>query len=370
MRVILSGGGTGGHIYPALAIADKIKDEQKSAEILYIGTKLGPESDIVPKRGYEFKTVEAKFLQRKISFENIKTIFTSFKGVIQSVKIIKNFKPDIVIGTGGYVCGPVVLAAAMMKIPTLIHEQNAFPGITGKLLSRFVDKIAIGFEEARERFKYKEKIVYVGNPVRKEIVDAKKEKSRASMKIEDNQVFIYSFGGSGGQKSLNDSIIDVIDFYKNRDDVNILHVTGKRLKDDFQKCLEEKNIEIPTNVTITDYYHEAPIALSASDLIIGSAGAITIAEITKLGVASILIPKAYTAENHQEYNARALEKNGAAIVITEKELKEDTLLLAIQDLINNSDKLKDMAVNSKNMGMTNSEEEIFKLIVRMLENLK
>jgi len=367
MKVLITGGGTGGHINPALAIAQKIKASDKNNQILYVGTKDGMESDLVPKQGFDFRTVEAKFLQRKISIDNIKTLAISIKGVAQSMKIISEFKPDIVIGTGGYVCGPVVLAAALKKVPTIIHEQNVFPGITNKLLSKVVDKIAISFEEATKYFKYKNKLVLVGNPVRKEVIEANRMQSRKKYNLKNDDIFIYSFGGSGGQKSLNDSIINVIKEIKNRDKIKLLHVTGKRLKDNFQESLQKENIKIPSNVTIVDYMYDAPSALSASDLVIGSAGAITIAEITKIGVPSILIPKTYTAENHQEYNARALEKMGAAVVILESELKDNKLLSTIDKIINNSSELSAMSLNSKKLGELNAEEEIYKLILELVE---
>ncbi len=367
MKVLITGGGTGGHINPALAIAQKIKASDKNNQILYVGTKDGMESDLVPKQGFDFRTVEAKFLQRKISIDNIKTLAISIKGVAQSMKIISEFEPDIVIGTGGYVCGPVVLAAALKKVPTIIHEQNVFPGITNKLLSKVVDKIAISFEEATKYFKYKDKLVLVGNPVRKEVIEANRMQSRKKYNLKNDDIFIYSFGGSGGQKSLNDSIINVIKEIKNRDKIKLLHVTGKRLKDNFQESLQKENIKIPSNVTIVDYMYDAPSALSASDLVIGSAGAITIAEITKIGVPSILIPKTYTAENHQEYNARALEKMGAAVVILESELKDNKLLSTIDKIINNSSELSAMSLNSKKLGELNAEEEIYKLILELVE---
>ncbi len=365
MRVLISGGGTGGHIYPALAIAQKIKQVNNNNEILYVGTKDGMESDLVPKQGFAFKTVEAKFLQRKISLENMKTVAVTIKGVLQSMAIIKEFKPDVVVGTGGYVCGPVVLAAALKGVPTMLHEQNVFPGITNKLLSRFVDKIAISFEEASKYFKYKDKLVLVGNPVRKEVKEANRLESRKKFNLKNDDIFIYSFGGSGGQKSLNDAIIELIKSIKNKDKIKLLHVTGKRLKEDFDECLKANNIDIPANVKIVDYMYESPAALSASDLVIGSAGAITIAEITKIGVPSILIPKAYTAENHQEYNARALEKKGAAIVILESELKEKTLVSTIDKIISNSNELPAMALNSKKLGELNADEELYKLVFEL-----
>lgn len=361
MRVLITGGGTGGHINPALAIAQKVKTADDSNEVLYVGTKSGLESELVPKEGFQFRWVTAKYLRRKISFENIKTIFASFKGVIESAKIIDQFKPDIVVGTGGYVCGPVVLAAALKKIPTMIHEQNVFPGITNKMLARVVDKIGISFTEAEKYFpnKLRHKLVFVGNPVRKEILNADRKESRTLYKLKKDDIFIYSFGGSGGQVSLNEAVLDVIKKYSGSNRVKILHVTGKRLYDKFNELLKQKKIKIEDNIEIKDYMYDAPSALAAADIVIGSSGAITIAEITAVGVPSILIPKTYTAENHQEYNAKALEREGAAKVILEKDLCGNKLIAAIEDIINDKNMLKTMALNSKKLGSSDVEDKIY-----------
>lgn len=370
MRVLITGGGTGGHINPALAIAQKVRLADPSNEILYVGTKNGMESELVPKEGFEFKYVTAKYLRRSISIENIKTMLASFKGVIEATKIIKDFKPDIVVGTGGYVCGPVVLAASLKKIPTMIHEQNVFPGITNKLLSKVVDVIIISFKDAENYFPHKaeNKLVLVGNPVRKDILTADRRKSRANFKLNSDDIFIYSFGGSGGQISLNEAILETIEKYNGNKNIKILHVTGKK---HYAKFMEElnKQTEIKNNIEIRDYMYDAATALSASDIVIGSAGAITIAEITAVGVPSILIPKTYTAENHQEYNARALEKEGAAKVILEKDLNGSALINAIEEIIEDKKVLRTMSLNSKRMGSTDVEGKIYDAMVKLI-NLK
>ncbi len=371
MRVLITGGGTGGHINPALAIAQKVKSMDKSNEILYVGTKNGLESELVPKEGFEFKWVTAKYLRRKISLENIKTVFASLKGVMEASKIIKEFKPDIVVGTGGYVCGPVVLAAYLKKVPTMIHEQNVFPGITNKMLSKIVDKILISFKEAEKYFSKEviNKLVLVGNPVRKDVITTDRKSSRMYYKLGSNDVFIYSFGGSGGQLSLNDAIIDVIKKYNNKKNIKILHVTGKRLYEDFNEKIKQENIILGSNIEIKDYMYEAPKALSASDIVIGSSGAITIAEITAVGAPSILIPKSFTAENHQEYNARALEKEGAAKVILENDLNGQILISSIEEIIENKNTLTAMALVSKKLGNLDVEEKIYDAMENLI-NLK
>jgi UDP-N-acetylglucosamine--N-acetylmuramyl-(pentapeptide) pyrophosphoryl-undecaprenol N-acetylglucosamine transferase len=370
MRVLITGGGTGGHINPALAIAQKVKSKEDSNVVLYVGTKTGMESELVPKEGFEFKSVTAKFLRRKISLENIKTLFASAKGVIEANKIIKEFKPDIVVGTGGYVCGPVVLAASLKKIPTMIHEQNVFPGVTNKLLAKVVDLIGISFNEARKYFpeNIRHKLIMVGNPVRKDILVADRRKSRKFYNLKSDDILIYSFGGSGGQVSLNNAMLEVIKRYSGKINIKIIHVTGKRLYDSFNEELKQRNLDIKNNIEIKDYMYDAPTALSASDIVIGSAGAITIAEITAVGVPSILIPKTYTAENHQEYNARALEKKGAAKVILEKNLDGITLINSIEEIIENKNTLNTMALNSKKLGNTNVEDKIYEAMQNLVNS--
>ncbi|MEL7647788.1 MAG: undecaprenyldiphospho-muramoylpentapeptide beta-N-acetylglucosaminyltransferase [Sedimentibacter sp.] len=368
MKVLITGGGTGGHINPALAIAQKVKAQDPSNEILYVGTKNGMESELVPKAGFDFKYVTAKYLRRSLSPENIKTLLASAKGVMESLKIIKDFKPDIVVGTGGYVCGPVVLAASLRKVPTMIHEQNVFPGITNKLLSKVVDVIGISFADAEKYFpeEARKKLVLVGNPVRKDILTTDRKRSRANFKLNSDDIFIYSFGGSGGQISLNESITEAIAHYNGKKNIRILHITGKKHYEKFMAELD-KRVKIENNIEVRDYMYEAAAALSASDIVIGSAGAITIAEITAIGVPSILIPKTYTAENHQEYNARALEKEGAAKVILEKDLDGQTLVKAIDEIIDNKNVLKAMSFNSKRMGNTDVENKIYETMVNIIK---
>lgn len=371
MRVLITGGGTGGHINPALAIAQKVRNENPANEILYVGTKEGLESELVPKAGFDFKYVTAKYLRRKISFENVKTLFASLKGVIEASRIINEFKPDIVVGTGGYVCGPVVLAASLKKIPTMIHEQNVFPGITNKMLSKAVDVIGISFAEAERYFpeEARKKLVLVGNPVRKDILTADRRKSRTKLNLRPDVTLIYSFGGSGGQLSLNEAIINVIKKYNGQRNIKIIHVTGKKLYESFLEEIKKEKIILESNIEIADYMYDAATVLAASDIVIGSAGAITIAEITVIGVPSILIPKTYTAENHQEYNARALEKEGAARVILERDLDGNALIKEIEEIIDNKNVLKTMSLNSKRMGNTDVENKIFESMVNLI-NIK
>ncbi len=367
MRVLITGGGTGGHINPALAIAQKIISEDSANQVLYVGTRDGLERELASKAGFDYRYVTAKYLKRKISFENVKTLFASIKGVAQASRIISEFKPDIVVGTGGYVCGPVVLAGSIKKVPTMILEQNVFPGVTNKMLSKFVDVIGISFAEAEKYFpeEARKKLVLVGNPVRKDILTADRKKSRTELNLRPDVICVYSFGGSGGQVSLNEAIVDVIKKYNGQKNIKIIHVTGKKLYQSFMDEINEQNIHLENNIDIVEYMYDAAIVLSASDIVIGSAGAITIAEITALGVPAILIPKTYTAENHQEYNARALEKKGAARVILEKDLDGKKLIKEIEEIIENKNLLKTMSTNSKKMGNADVENKIYDSMLKL-----
>lgn len=361
MRYLISGGGTGGHIYPALAIAWEIKRRNKDAEILYVGTEKGLESELVPKEGFEFKTIRVQGLPRKISFQTLKAIKELLLGINDAKRIIRDFKPDVVIGTGGYVSAPVLYAASKKGIPSLIHEQNAFPGITNKLLSKYVNRVMVTFEESKKYFKYPEKIVLTGNPIRRSILEVDRRKAYFDLKISKDKPFLLSFGGSGGQKSLNDAMLYVIEKNVNKD-IQILHVTGNRFYDSFMEELKSKNISLRDNIKVVAYMYDMPSALSIANLVVTSAGAITLAEISALGIPSILIPKAYTAENHQEYNARAFEEKGASHLILEKDLTGEKLNEAIDNIIYDAEKLNNMSRNSKALGNINATERIVDII--------
>lgn len=367
MKYLITGGGTGGHIYPALAIANEIKDKDKNAEILYVGTEKGLEAELVPKEGIDFRTIRVKGMPRKINKESAIAIKELFHGINDSRKIIKEFKPDMVIGTGGYVCGPVVYMAKKKKIPALIHEQNAFPGITNKILSRYVDKVAVTFDESKKYFKYPERVINTGNPIRKEIFQINKEEAFKMLGMDEGKPFILSFGGSGGQKKLNDGIFDLIKESSKNNDIQIIHVTGKRLYDDFMEKLKSHNISLGNGIRVLPYLYEMPEAINIATIVVTSAGAITLAELSAIGVPSILIPKAYTAENHQEFNARAFEEKGASLVILEKKLEDNKLKDTVYNLLKNKNKLDDMAKSSKEIGRRDAAQKIVEQIDILLK---
>ncbi len=363
MKIIITGGGTGGHIIPALAILDIIKDKYKNVSIIYLGSKNSLEEELAIKEGYIFKDVKTGYIDRKIlSMHNIKSIFNNIIGVLQSLNIIRKFLPDLIIGTGGYVSGPVVFAGKLLRKKIIIHEQNAYPGITNKISGRFSDKIMISFNEASKYFKDKSKIVFTGNPIRKEIINIDYNESRNYFNLKKDDFFVYSFGGSGGQRTINEAIMNSLEILKNKKNLRWLHVTGKNHYETFIKNTEENGIKIPRNVEIVEYMYEAPKALMASDLVIGSAGAISIAEIVYLGKPSILIPKKYTAENHQFYNAKEIEDKGAGKVILEDELNSQTLLDNVFDIMDNEKRKLKMSENSMKLFNYDFEYNIIRVI--------
>lgn len=362
MKYLITGGGTGGHIYPALAIANEIKNKDKHAKILYVGTEKGLESELVPKEGFQFRTIRVKGMPRKINKESFIALKELFHGINDAKKIINEFKPDVVIGTGGYVCGPVVYIAKKKKIPAMIHEQNAFPGITNKILSRYVDKVAVTFDEAKKYFKYPDRVINTGNPIRKEILNINKEEAYKALNIDKSIPFILSFGGSGGQKTLNDGMYSLIKEAVDKKDIQIIHVTGKRFYDEFIDRLKRDNIKLNNNIKIFPYFYQIPEAINIASLVVTSSGAITLAEISAVGVPSVLIPKSYTAENHQEFNARAFENKGASILVLEKDIRENILNDIIYDLIKDKNRLEEMAKNSKKLGKIDASEKIFEII--------
>lgn len=363
MKVLLSGGGTGGHVYPAIAIANKIKEENPDAEILFVGTEKGIESEIVPKYGYELKTVTVQGFKRKIDLDNVKRVVKLFKGLEQSRKVVKKFKPDIVIGTGGYVSGPVLFNAAMSKVPTVVHEQNSFPGVTNKILAKMVTTVLTSFEDSHQRFPEgtRDKLVLTGNPVRKEILVARKSIARRNLGISEDKKMVLCYGGSGGSEEINEAMLLVI---KNmvREDVAFIFATGKLYYNDFIKALGD--IPLKPYQRVMPYLDNMADGLAASDIVIGSAGAISLAEITALGKPSIIIPKAYTAENHQEYNAKSIESQGAGIAILEKDLTPERLNEVVFKLLGDKELLMDMANASKSIGKPQAIDLIYDEIMK------
>jgi len=369
MRIIMSGGGTGGHIYPAITIIRALQKEVSDCQVLFIGTQQGLESDIIPKEGFDFRTIDVRGFERRLSVSNVQTIIKTIGSVWNSRKIIGEFKPDLVIGTGGYVCGPVLLAASMMGIPTMIQEQNVIPGITNKILARFVDKIAVGYDAAATYFSNKNKIFVSGNPIRPEVLSATREEGIRALGLDPTKTTILISGGSRGARSINQAMVQVHQQFAGRREIQLLHVTGQSEYNGIVGNLKQCGIDTTQvgNIIIKPYLYNMPQALAVADIAIFRAGAIGLAELTARGIPSILIPYPYAAENHQEFNARVMEKQGAAVVIPDAELNGTKLIAVINELVNNPQKLNEMANASKKMGCPTAAERIAKMALTMMK---
>lgn len=358
MKVIISAGGTGGHIYPALAIANKIKQKDKNAEILYIGTSNRMEKDIVPKAGFEFIGIKIEGLRRSLSPKNIKSAYLFLTGIHKCKKIIKKFKPDVVIGVGGYVSAPVVYAAHKLGIKCCIHEQNSSFGITNKFASKYADKVFVSFESLEKKMNDR-KFVYTGNPCSENAikVDAAKKENFG---LTPSKKLVLIVMGSLGSKTINEKMKSMLTLFNNKD-YEVMFVTGKNYFDEYKDNKYTKNIKI------VPYIDNMVSLLKKTDCLVSRAGASTLSEISSLNVPSILIPSPYVTENHQYKNAMDLVDKEAAMILEEKDLEGDTLLRMIEKILNDkvfSNKIKG---NLKNFEVKNSASRIYDEIVKLVE---
>lgn len=346
MRVIMTCGGTGGHIYPGIAIADEIKRRRPDAKILFVGSEIGMERDIVPQNGYDIELIQADGFNREHLLKNIDVIKKLIRGSRKSHEILKSFRPDVVIGTGGYASAPIMKAAQKKHIPTYVHEQNAIPGMANKILEKKVEKLFLGFEEASKHFKYPEKHVVAGNPVRREFMDTDKGKARAELGFKPSDFILLAFGGSQGAGRVNKAMMRVIETFNGVKDFKICLATGSYYYDAINRELEDKGIDVGENVRIMEYISEMAKYLSACDIVISRSGALSVAETTVCGKPAIFIPSPMVTGNHQFYNAKAVADKGGAIIVEEKDLDNDELVSAVLKLKNNAEVLKQMAVKS------------------------
>lgn len=359
MRVIMTGGGTGGHVYPAIAIADRIMMRTNNSKILFIGTEKGLEKELVPKHGYPIEFIEVSGINRKRILENVKVAKQYARAKRKARKIITEFKPDLVIGTGGYVAGPVVKVASELGVKTVIHEQNAAPGLTNRMLEPKVDKVFLGFAEASKHFKNPKKHILSGNPVRNEFFGIDRAKKREALGIGEDQFAVLTFGGSRGAGRINKAMIEVIKHFGGNDDYQIFFATGQYYYKPILKELEERGIEVADNIHIIEYIDHMEDYLPAADLAIARSGALTVAEITVCGVASVLIPSPNVTGDHQTFNAKAIADKGGAILLPEKELSGDKLCNTIEELKNNEEKVDKMAAIAKKNAPLDASDIIY-----------
>ena len=367
MRVLISGGGTGGHVNPAIAIANYLREKNKNIQVAFAGTEKGLENQVVPKEGYKLYYLKVRGFKRKISvaniFMNIDAAVKAFTSQIAAKKIIKDFKPDIVIGTGGYVSWPVLSVAAKQKIPTAIHEQNALPGVTTKMLAKVVDKVMISFDESKKYFKEQDKLIYTGNPVRQKFfeVDCKQAKKELS----PGKLMIFSVGGSMGAEKINEVVTDLMDRYSKNKNMTHYHVTGPREYKKYNKIFKDKGLNVYNNLFLSEYLFDIYKYYAAADIIICRSGALTLTELAVIKKAAILIPSPYVAENHQYKNAEVLEKHGAAVIIEEKDLTVEKLTEKIEELISDPFKLSNMAQNINKFATYDTLDKIYDIVMNL-----
>lgn len=363
MRIVFATGGTGGHINPALAVAGELRRRRPDAQILFIGTPDHMESRLVPQAGFDFKTIEIEGFQRKPTIQNlvknIKDVELLLKSTGAAKAILREFAPDVAVGFGGYVSGPVIRTAGKMGIKTAIHEQNAYPGVTNKALAKTADKVMLTVEAAKAHLNCKNEPVVTGLPVRHEIIEADRAFARAELGVPEGACMILSMGGSLGAKAVNEAVCALISSrYTNRN-LFFMHATGKYGKW-VPDTLRENGVDIDAckNVVIREYIDNMDVCLAAADLVIGRAGASSLSEIEATGKASILIPSPNVAENHQYYNAMALVERDAAKILEEKDLTPDALTAMVDELVADPASLTRIGQNAKKMAITDSAERI------------
>ena len=371
MRVIVAAAGTGGHINPGIAIANKIKEKDPDSEIIFIGTNRGIENDLVPRAGYGLKTIEAYGFKKELSINNLKQIWQTFRSKNEAEKIIDEFKPDVVIGTGGYICVPVMRAAIAKKIPIVLHESNAYPGKALKMFAKNADLVLVGFEDTKSKLKEAKNIVASGTPTKitkQKYSSEEKKLILEKLGIRNELPIVLIFGGSQGAQAINEAMIDIVENYKN-DKYQIIWATGPKQYDVVKEQFEAKNISVNRleTIKIVPYIYNMEELLNISDLVVCRSGAMTITEISIVGKPAIFIPLPSRSANRQEDNARVLQRIGAAYVILNKDLNGKVLSEQIEDIIFDDDELREMGRFANTIEIKNVEEKIYEEIKKIIK---
>ena len=358
-RFIISGGGTGGHIYPAVAIANELKSRFPEAEFLFVGAKDKMEMQKVPHAGYTIKGLWISGIQRKLTLDNAMFPLKLASSMWNSFKIIKSFKPDLVIGTGGFASGAVLKAASMLNIPTVIQEQNSYPGITNKLLAKRANKICVAYENL-ERFFPKDKMILTGNPVRQDLIEAAdKSEAIAYFNLDANKKTLLVLGGSFGARRINQLIEKELDFLLSQN-IQIIWQCGKLYLNDYSKYNEKENVQVVAFIDRMD------LVYAAADVVISRSGASSVSELCIVGKPTIFIPSPNVAEDHQTKNAKAISDKNGAILIKESEL-ETQFETIFSDLISNESKKSELSQNIKKLAKPNATKDIVEEIIKLIK---
>lgn len=371
MRVIVSAAGTGGHINPGIAIANKIMEKEPDSEIVFFGTDRGMENDLVPRAGYKLEHIEAYGIQPKVSLTNIKQIIKTMQSSKVVKKFIDDFKPDIVIGTGGYICGPVFAAANSRKIPTVLHESNAFPGRAVRMFAKKADKIFVGFEEAKNRLPNSDKVIFTGTPTKIKKIENSQELRKNIVKelgLIDNLPIVLIFGGSQGAQRINEAVSDII-INKMNEKYQLIWATGPKQFDIVKEKLKNNNIDINDveNAKVLPYIYNMEELINICDLVCCRSGAMTITEMAIVEKPAIFIPLPSMGANRQEDNARVMEKVGAAKIILNSDIEKDILNDYIKDMIKDINELKNMGRKAGSLATHDVEDKIYKEIKNILK---
>lgn len=368
MKVLMTGGGTAGHINPALAIASTIKKNIPDAEIEFVGTARGLENTLVVADGYKLHHVDIMGISRSLSLQNVKAAYLMLKSQFQARKIIKEFKPDIVIGTGGYVCWPALRVAATMGIPTVAHESNARPGLAIKQLQGRLDRILVNFKDTEKYITNNEKVVCVGNPIRSGFGGFDREQSREKLGIKENQIYILAFGGSLGAQTINDTVFSYMkDRIRGNSGVICHLATGKNYYEEFSARFKKEGLESYPNLSLMEYIHDMHLRMSAADIIICRAGAMTISELAMMKKACLMIPSPNVVDNHQYKNAKMLADAGAVVMLEESGLTDDIFAGALGELVNSSRKREELQENISRFANENANKMIFNEIMKLVK---
>ncbi len=360
--MLISGGGTGGHIYPALALVRHVVAARPGSEVLFIGTAGGLESKIIPAAGFPLATISARGYSRRLS--GLLPAGRDFiAGSLQVRKIIKKFGPQVVVGTGGYVSAPVVLAAVVNRVPAVIHEQNAIPGMANRYLAPLAARVCLSFESSGKYFRSSVRTVVTGNPRSSEAISYRRDQGRQRFGLDPDRPVVVVFGGSRGALKINQVIAGYLNAGWWRPEVQLIYITGEIY---YQQVKEELG-PLPRGISLFSYLSEMPAALAAADLVITRSGATTLAELTALGIPAILIPSPNVVDNHQYHNARVLADGGAAVLIEEREFNPYRLRKELEALLSNADLLAKMGQAARGLGITEAAERVCQCLQQVIK---
>ena len=373
MKVLFACGGTAGHINPALAVAAELRRRIPDCDILFVGNPDGMEATLVPRAGFDFAPFRSMGIQRRLNWNNIKrnvkSVCLLMTARSRANKILRDFAPDVVMGTGSYISAPILLAAAALHIPCMTHEANALPGVSNRMVAQKVDKFLIAVPEAEKRLPPRPDYIVTGNPVRPEILSADREAARSRLGVKPGQVCLLSFGGSLGAQTVNRAVADLMAWHVPEGKLHHIHATGQYGVELLPELLRERGVSFENNpnLDIREYIHDMPDCLAAADLVIARAGAMTLAELTAVGRASVLIPSPNVAENHQYHNAMVLADHNAAVVIEEKDLTGEKLVTVVKELTADPEKLRQIGLAAKALGVPDACGHITDELLKLYE---